>query len=100
MYYTILLTFYVGSLFVPVVDYVLPERGQSLLEAYNQWRNEADAKACCDYGLHVCITWWSDRVAEEVEILAKERGSYDCHDLIQSYWLFSEYIKLVICSLI
>jgi len=56
------------------VDYVIAEKGQSLLDAYNQWRDVADAKACCDYGLHVCITWWSDKVAEEVEILAKDKG--------------------------
>ena len=58
------------------VDYVVPEPGQSLLEAYNRWRDAADAKVCCDYAVHVCVTWWSDKVAEEMETLAKERGMF------------------------
>jgi dihydroorotase-like cyclic amidohydrolase len=61
------------ALFVSV-DYVVPEPGKSLIDAYNKWRDWADGKVCCDYSLHVCVTSWSDKVAEEIEILAKEKG--------------------------
>ena len=59
--------------YVPV-DFVLGNKGESLLEAYETWRGWADAKVCCDYGLHVGVTWWSDKVAEEMVVLAKEKG--------------------------
>ena len=62
--------------FVIVVDFVIPQKGESLLEAYEKWRNWADAKVCCDYALHVAVTWWSDKVAEEMEILTKEHGQF------------------------
>lgn len=65
-----------------LVDYVVPEPGKSLIDAYNKWRDLADGKACCDYSLHVCVTSWSDKVAEELEILAKEKGQFiveSCH---------------------
>ena len=29
---------------------------------------------CCDYGFHVAVTWWSEEVGEEMEVLAKEKG--------------------------
>jgi dihydropyrimidinase len=45
------------------------------LEAYNQWRERADAKVCCDYGLHAAITTWNDQVAKDMEILTKEKGA-------------------------
>lgn len=57
-----------------LVDFVIPAKNQSLLEAYAQWRERADAKVCSDYGLHVAITNWSDQVAKEMEILTKEKG--------------------------
>ena len=47
----------------------------SLLEAYDKWRGWADKKVCCDYALHVAVTWWSEQVADEMEILAKEKGT-------------------------
>lgn len=68
------------------MDFVIPAKGQSLLEAYNQWRERADAKVCCDYGLHAAITTWNDQTAKEMEILTKEKGLWK---LIANCSLFS-----------
>ncbi len=57
-----------------LVDFVIPAKTQSLLEAYGQWRERADAKVCCDYGLHVAITNWNEQVEKDMEILTKEKG--------------------------
>ncbi|CAF4470049.1 unnamed protein product, partial [Rotaria magnacalcarata] len=40
------------------------------------WRERADAKVCCDYGLHVAITHWNEQVAADMETLAKEQDNY------------------------
>ncbi|EDW60675.1 dihydropyrimidinase isoform X1 [Drosophila virilis] len=57
-----------------IIDFVLPNKNESMIEAYDKWRSWADPKVCCDYGLHVGITWWSKSVAEEIGILCKELG--------------------------
>lgn len=57
-----------------ILDFVIEQRGQSLIEAYHQWRAWADEKVVCDYSLHVAVTWWSDSVAQEMEILARDHG--------------------------
>jgi len=56
------------------VNTVVAEPGKSLLEAYETWREIADAKACCDYAFHVGVNSWSDKVAEEMDVLTKEKG--------------------------
>ena len=56
------------------VNTVIPEPGKSLVEAYDKWRDMADEKVCCDFSLHICVTGWSDKVAEEMELLTKEKG--------------------------
>lgn len=66
------------------VDFVLPNKGQSLLEAYDQWRAWADPKVCCDYALHVGVTWWSKSVRDEMRVLCAERG-------VNSFKMFMAY---------
>ena len=66
------------------VDFVIPSKTQTLLEAYDQWRGWADPKVNCDYGLHVAITHWDAQVAEEMGVLCRERG-------VSSYKFFLAY---------
>jgi len=57
-----------------IMDFVLDQKGVSLLDAYDKWRAWADEKVCCDYSFHVGVTWWGEKTEEEMEILVKERG--------------------------
>lgn len=70
--------------FIILVDFVIPGKGESLIEAYDQWRAWADPKVCCDYALHVAVTWWSKSVQDEMKELCAERG-------VNSFKMFLAY---------
>lgn len=53
-----------------ILDFVIPQKGKSLLEAYDRWRKTADPKVCCDYSLHVAVTWWSEQVNVQIDVSA------------------------------
>lgn len=57
-----------------IIDFVIPKKGESLIEAYETWRKWADEKVCCDYAFHMAVTWWSEEVGEEMETCVKEKG--------------------------
>jgi dihydropyrimidinase len=56
-----------------IIDFVIPNPGTSLIEAWHAWRTKSE-KAAADYGFHVAVTWWSDQVAEEMGILTRDHG--------------------------
>ena len=45
-----------------IIDFILDQKGVAPIEAYEKWRGWADPKVCCDYSLHMAITWWSKQV--------------------------------------
>lgn len=56
-----------------IIDFVIPNPGQNLLEAYRQWREWAE-KSVSDYSFHVAITWWDDTVRADMGTLVREHG--------------------------
>lgn len=56
-----------------IVDFIHPERGQGLLDAIAERKEEA-AKAVADYGLHMAVTWWGDSTARWIEQCVREEG--------------------------
>lgn len=51
-----------------------PKRGSSILQAYEQYREKADSKVCCDYALHVIVPHFDEKVKSEMGVLTKEKG--------------------------
>lgn len=41
-----------------IIDLIVPQKGESLIEAFDTWRSKADGKAVCDYGLRCGVTWY------------------------------------------
>ncbi|WP_025841452.1 dihydropyrimidinase [Asaia platycodi] len=56
-----------------IIDFVIPEQGQSLYEAWRDWRGKAE-KAAADYGFHVAVTHWDAQVHEDMGRLVTEGG--------------------------
>src|SRR3989338_5635066 len=68
-----------------LIDFVLPPAGQSLLEAFDQWKSWADPKVYCDYGFHVAVTSWKgEETQREMAELANNRG-------VSSFKMFMAY---------
>lgn len=45
-----------------IIDFVAARSEESLVEAYERYREMADQKVCCDYGLHVVVSSWNSKV--------------------------------------
>ena len=48
-----------------VVDFALPGPDQGLLEAIDMWSNKS-GRASCDYSYHMAITWWGEKVFNDM----------------------------------
>ncbi|XP_049684753.1 dihydropyrimidinase [Accipiter gentilis] len=67
-----------------IIDFAIPQKGCSLTEAFDTWKSWADPKVCCDYALHVAVTWWSNKVKEEMKSLVQNKG-------VNSFKMFMAY---------
>jgi dihydroorotase-like cyclic amidohydrolase len=56
-----------------IVDFCIPDPGQSMLAAYQDWRRKSE-KAASDYGFHMAVTSWSEQVFDEMAIVVKTYG--------------------------
>jgi len=57
-----------------VIDFMVPHKGESLLQAFERYRKKADPKVVCDFAFHCAITWWAPSVSDEMKILCEEKG--------------------------
>jgi dihydropyrimidinase len=48
-----------------VVDFILPGQGQGLMDAATMWHNKS-GRANCDYSYHMAITWWGQKVFDDM----------------------------------
>ncbi|WP_065334710.1 dihydropyrimidinase [Tritonibacter mobilis] len=51
-----------------VVDFCLPSPGQSMLEALEAWHAKSK-RACADYSFHMAVTWWSEQIFDEMQMV-------------------------------
>jgi dihydropyrimidinase len=59
------------------IDFIIPNKNESLLKAYDRWRNWADPKVNCDYSLHCAITSWNEDIKKEMaEIVSQGISSF------------------------
>ncbi len=56
-----------------VVDFVLPGQGQGLIDAKKMWHNKS-GRANCDYSYHMAVTWWGERVFDEMKTVIETEG--------------------------
>ena len=53
-----------------VVDFALPNQGESLLDALKRWDNKS-TRANCDYSFHMAVTWWGEQVFNDMPEVVK-----------------------------
>jgi dihydropyrimidinase len=59
------------------IDFIIPNKDESLLTAHDRWRNWADLQVNCDYTLHCAITSWNDQIKREMaEIVSRGISSF------------------------
>jgi len=54
-----------------IIDFIIPQKGKSLLEAFTAWKDKAK-KAVADYGFHMAIVEYNDKIDKEIPKIVKE----------------------------
>jgi dihydropyrimidinase len=71
-----------------IIDFVIPDG--SLIDAVATWQERA-AISATDFGFHVAITGWNEKVSQEMAVVTNEHG-------INSYKFFMAYKNAIMVS--
>lgn len=55
-----------------ILDFATQNKGESLEDALNNWHKKAQDKAYCDYGFHMAITDWNEKVSKDMQLMIDE----------------------------
>ena len=55
-----------------VLDFATQERGETLMQALENWHRMADGKSSCDYGFHMSFSEWNPSLKEEIRVMEQE----------------------------
>ncbi|MCI8888235.1 MAG: dihydropyrimidinase [Hungatella sp.] len=60
-----------------IVDFATQNRGESLKYAVDRWHEKAKGRSSCDYGFHLALSDWNDKVSRELEtVVSHGIGSF------------------------
>lgn len=71
-----------------IIDFATQNRGETLTEALANWHKKADGRCSCDYGFHMAISDWNDKISRELEIMIREG--------VTSFKLYMTYDNMVL----
>ncbi|MFR2840482.1 MAG: dihydropyrimidinase [Zhenhengia sp.] len=69
-----------------IIDFATQNKGETLINALENWRHKTDEKCSCDYGFHMAITEWNNEIKSEL-LTMRESG-------ITSFKLYMAYDAL------
>lgn len=55
-----------------VIDFSEPEQGAPLMQGLTAWHKKADGKAFCDYGFHMTVSRYDERLEAEIEEMIRQ----------------------------
>lgn len=54
-----------------ILDHITPDKGKSLKEALKRWHEKSDNQSSCDYGYHMAIIDWNEKIKNELKDMTK-----------------------------
>ena len=55
-----------------IIDFGTQYRGETLQEGLQNWFKKAEVGVSCDYGIHMSITEWNDKISDECQLMMDE----------------------------
>lgn len=50
-----------------IVDFATQNHGETLAMAWDNWNRKAAGKGSCDYGFHMAISQWNEKISKEID---------------------------------
>lgn len=71
-----------------IIDFATQNKGETLVEALENWHNKSDGHSSCDYAFHLAISDWNEAISQELgQVVA---------DGISSFKLYMTYDNMVV----